>query len=40
MDREELIKAVCEITFDKPEYYEDWSTLEIQELYLNLWGEL
>ena len=38
MDRHELIEEICEMEKENPRIYEDWSTEELQELYLNLKG--
>lgn len=38
MDRHELIEEICEMENENPRIYEDWSTEELQELYLNLKG--
>lgn len=38
MSRDELIEEICEIENDNPRIYDDWSTEELQELYLNLKG--
>ena len=38
MSRDELIEEICEIKNDNPRIYDDWSTEELQELYLNLKG--
>lgn len=38
MDRHELIEEICEMENENHRIYEDWSTEELQELYLNLKG--
>ena len=38
MSRDEIITEICEIENDNPRIYEDWTTEELQELYINLKG--
>lgn len=38
MSRDEIIAEICEIENDNPRIYEDWTTEELQELYINLKG--
>lgn len=38
MSREDLIDEICNMENENPRIYDDWTTEELQELYLNLKG--